>query len=384
MTWLNLVSFLHGLGVFGSFTILPVYMRDLGGTDFLVSLSMALFYLLRGSLNFLSGPLSDSSGRRKLITLALALFSLSHVCYALSRTPTAILASIALQATAAGLYWPVAFALVSGLSSPGEGPHNISRFLLALGVGGVAGSWLGGIVADVYSPKATFWLEAAILAVACGTFALSVPEGRNPGGGRFRPRDVLSVPSEVRLPSLLAAGASIVWAVFSVGMPLWLRDLGASYSFIGGTRAVASGANLGVVASAPFIIGRLGFRTSLSSYLLLCGLTMVGVCASSDLLASAVLFSAFWGGAGMEVVGWTSLVENRSPEGRVGASMGMLRGLRDMFTLGYLLAFGSLTQWVDMRLAFGFVAFVLLGLSTIVWVQRRWTCLTPRYSGSTT
>jgi len=97
MTWLNLVSFLHGLGVFGSFTIL-----DLGGTDFLVSLSMALFYLLRGSLNFLSGPLSDSSGRRKLITLALALFSLSHVCYALSRTPTAILASIALQATAAG------------------------------------------------------------------------------------------------------------------------------------------------------------------------------------------------------------------------------------------------------------------------------------------
>ncbi|HDH99800.1 MAG: hypothetical protein DRP94_03755 [Candidatus Latescibacterota bacterium] len=40
------------------------------------------------------------------------------------------------------------------------------------------------------------------------------------------------------------------------------------------------------------------------------------------------------------------------------------RGLRDMFTLGYLLAFGSLTQWVDMRLAFGFVAFVLLGLST--------------------
>ena len=190
MTWLNLVSFLHGLGVFGSFTILPVYMRDLGGTDFLVSLSMALFYLLRGSLNFLSGPLSDSSGRRKLITLALALFSLSHVCYALSRTPTAILASIALQAT--------------------------------------------------------------------------------------------------------AAGASIVWAVFSVGMPLWLRDLGASYS---------------------------------------------------------------------------SLVEDRSPEGRVGASMGMLKGLRDMFTLRYLLAFGSLTQWVDMRLAFGFEAFVLLGLSTIVWVH---------------
>jgi len=277
MTWLNLVSFLHGLGVFGSFTILPVYMRDLGGTDFLVSLSMALFYLLRGSLNFLSGPLSDSSGRRKLITLALALFSLSHVCYALSRTPTAILASIALQATAAGLYWPVAFALVSGLSGPGEGPHNISRFLLALGVGGVAGSWLGGIVADAYSPKATFWLGAAILAVACGTFGLLVPEGRNPGGGRFRLRDVLSVPSEVRLPSLLAAGASIVWAVFSVGMPLWLRDLGASYSFIGGTRAVASGANLGVVASAPFIIGHSGFRTSLSSYLLLCGLTMVGI-----------------------------------------------------------------------------------------------------------
>jgi len=59
-------------------------------------------------------------------------------------------------------------------------------------------------------------------------------------------------------------------------------------------------------------------------------------------------------------------------------SMGMLRGLRDMFTLGYLLAFGALTQWVDIRLAFGFVALVLLGLSVTVWThlnpQRREVC----------
>lgn len=375
---MNLVSFLHGLGVFGSSAILPVYMRDLGGTDFLISFSMALFYLVRGSLNFLSGPISDSSGRRRLIVLAFALFSLSHVCYVLSRTPTALLASIALQATAAGLYWPVAFALVSGLSGPGEGPRNISRFLLALGIGGVAGSWLGGIVADVYFPRATFWLGAAVLAVACGAFWSLVPEGRNPGGGRFRLKEALSVPPEVLLPSLLAAGASVVWAVFSVGMPLWLRNLGASYSFIGGTKAVASGANLGMVALAPLLMGRLGFRVPLSSYLLLCGLTMVGVCASSDLLSSAALFVAFWGGAGMEVVGWTSLVEDRSPDGKVGASMGMLRGLRDMFTLGYLLAFGALTQRWNMRLAFFFVASVLLGLSTVVWVhlkhERRKVC----------
>ncbi|HID10290.1 MAG TPA: MFS transporter [Candidatus Latescibacteria bacterium] len=372
IAWINLVSFLHGLGVFSSQTVLPVYMKDLGGTDFLVSLSMALFYLVRGLLTFFSGTFSDTSGRRGPIVLALALFSSAHVCYALSRTPTAILASIAVQATAAGLYWPVVFALISGHSGPGESARNISKFLSALGIGGIAGSWLGGVVADLFSPQITFWLGFAVLALACLAFWLFIPEDGSPGnGGRFRLGDIFSVSSEVRSLSLLAAGATVVWVVFNVGMPLWLRGLGASYTFIGGTRAAASGANLGVVALAPFLVDRLGFRLSLSLYLLLCGLTMIGVNISSSLLLAAALFSLFWGSSGMEVVGWTSSVERTSPEGKVGASMGMLRGLRDLFTLGYLLAFGILAQYWSMRGAFIFVAVVLTGLSGMVWVYLR-------------
>ncbi|RKY61491.1 MAG: hypothetical protein DRP95_02810, partial [Candidatus Latescibacterota bacterium] len=231
MAWLYVVSFLHGLGVFSSQTVLPVYMKDLGGTEFLISLSMALFYLVRGLLTFLSGAFSDASGRRGPIVLALALFSSSHMCYALSRTPTAVLASIAVQATAAGLYWPVVFALISGHSGPGESARNISRFLLALGVGGIVGSWLGGAVADRFSPQTTFWLGCAFLALACLSFWLFVPEAggpRNEGGFQFR--SIFRVSPEVRSLSLLAAAATVVWAVFNVGMPLRLRDLGASYS----------------------------------------------------------------------------------------------------------------------------------------------------------
>jgi len=334
----------------------------------LVSLSMALFFLVRGSFTFFSGALSDTLGRRRPIILAFLLFSLSHAFYALSRTPSALLGSIAVQAIAAGFYWPVAFALTSIYPNSGDSAHNISQFLLAFGVSGIIGSWLGGEIADRLSPQMTFWFGCAILAFACLLFFLLIPEVEEARGSISRVRNGFRVPGEVRNLGLLAAAATVVWTVFTVGMPLWLRDLGADYSFIGGTRAAASGINLGVVALAPFLIRRLRSRFALSSYLLLCGVLMIGVNISSGLLPTAALFSLFWGSAGMEGVGWTALVERNAPPGKLGASMGVLRGLRDFFTLGYFLIFGLLIQYWSMPVAFIFVASVLIGLSGITGV----------------
>jgi len=367
LLWLYIVSFLHGLGVNSSSTVFPVYMRDLGGTEFLVSLSQALFFLVRGCFTFFSGVLSDTLGRRQPIILSFLLFSLAHVLYALSRTPGSLLASISVQGIAAGFYWPVVFALISGYSNSEDSAHNISRFLLAFGIGGVIGSWLGGKIADSLSPQMTFWSGCTVLSLACLSFSFLVPEAEQPRNDeKFDFRHILQVPPKVRRIALLAAAATVVWAVLTVGMPLRLRDLGASYSFIGGTRAVSQGINFGIVALAPFIIGRLGFQFVLPSYLLLCGLLMIGVKISSGLLTTAALFSLFWGSAGMDGVGWTALVEKTAPTGKVGTSMGILRGLRDFFSLGYLLIFGFVAQHWNMPAAFIFVAVVLIGLSVTI------------------
>lgn len=176
LTRLCIVSFLHGLGMHSSSAIFPVYMRELGGTEFLVSLSLALFFLIRGSFTFFSGVLSDTLGRRRPIILAFLLFSLAHAFYALSPTPSALLGSIAVQAIAAGFYWPVAFALTSIYSNSGDSTRNISRFLLAFGISGIIGSWLRGEIADQLSPQMTFWFGCAILSFACLFFFLLIPE----------------------------------------------------------------------------------------------------------------------------------------------------------------------------------------------------------------
>lgn len=366
LDWLYVVSFLHGLGVNSSGVVLPVHIKELGGTEFLVALSMSLFFLARGTFTFVSGALSDVLGRRRPIILAFLLFSVANVCYALSRTPMALVWARAVQAIAAGFYWPVVFALISGYSNHENSVWNISRFLLGLGIGGIVGSWFGGVVADRFSPQTTFWLSSGVFASAGSIFAICIRE-QEPfqNGPRFRFRNILEVPPGVRSASLLAAGATVVWAVFTVGMPLWLRTIGASYSFIGGTRAVAGGVHLVMVALTPSLSSRVGFSKILPLYLLLCGLSMVGVNLLPSLVIAALLFSLFWGSFGVGAVGWTTLVQRMTSTGQAGASMGVLRGLMDFFALGYLLAFGVLANHWGMQSAFLFVAAVTIILSGV-------------------
>jgi MFS family permease len=81
---LYLIVFFIMLIFNSTFTILPLYLIQLGGTPFLAGLQTALFFAVSIALRFYFGPLADRIGRKTPLMIGIGCFTLSSFLFILT------------------------------------------------------------------------------------------------------------------------------------------------------------------------------------------------------------------------------------------------------------------------------------------------------------
>ncbi|SFH92656.1 Predicted arabinose efflux permease, MFS family [Tindallia magadiensis] len=89
--WLMYVVTILMMTIFNStFTLLPLYIIDLGGTEFFAGFQAALFYGIAILFRFYFGPLTDRVGRKVPLLIGLSIYTITSFLYYFSHSLTAI------------------------------------------------------------------------------------------------------------------------------------------------------------------------------------------------------------------------------------------------------------------------------------------------------
>ncbi|MFG3381967.1 MFS transporter [Streptomyces sp. NPDC047999] len=335
---------------------LPSVGRDLGSGPAGLSWVANAYLIAFGGLLLLGGRAADLLGHRALHLAGLAVLAVASAAGGLARTPAELVAARAAQGTGAALAGAAAFAAVLALFPDGPARHRaLGAFAAMGGLGGVAGTVLGGVLTDLLGWRSTLWLNV-LAAAALGAASLRVLDR-----GRRRPVTGFDLGG-----ALTATGGLglVAFALVGAGSAGWTspRTLGAA---AGGAALLGVFAVLERRARHPLVPPAVLRRPALASANLLSGLaqtTLFPMFFLVSLYLQRVLgLSPLAGGLGLLPL--SLVVVAVAP--RTGALIAR-HGLRPVMTAGFaLLAAG--TCWLALALdAHGTFATTVLAPSLVL------------------
>ncbi|MGF6239368.1 MULTISPECIES: multidrug effflux MFS transporter [Paraburkholderia] len=148
---------------------LPGISSDLHVDYGVMSLSLAGYAGLSAILELLMGPLSDRYGRRPIILLSLALFTIGSIGCALSSSIWSFLAFRLVQAAVTSSY-PVSIAAVRDAFGKETAASKIGYASMAAALAPMLGPAVGGSLDGMFGWRAIFWVltsAGAMLFVYC-------------------------------------------------------------------------------------------------------------------------------------------------------------------------------------------------------------------------
>lgn len=143
----------------------PAIARDLNGLEYL-SWIVAAYLLTSTVLTLVYGKLSDVYGRRLLMLVAIALFSLASLLCALSQSTLELILSRALQGAGAGGLIVTSQAAMADLVSPRKRASYQVYLTICFALASASGPPLGGFFVDHFSWRWVFWVNVPIGAAA--------------------------------------------------------------------------------------------------------------------------------------------------------------------------------------------------------------------------
>lgn len=333
-----------------------LYREELGFSELMVTVVFAVYALGVIATLLLAGNVSDETGRRPVLLVALGFSAASALCFLFEGGLPALFAGRLLSGFAAGLLSGAATVTVMELAPPGR-TARAGLAATAANMGGLGcGPLLAGLLAE-YAPwplRLPFVVHLALIAAAA-VLTWLLPETVTSSGRRLRLRPQgLAVPPQVRgvfAPSALAAFAGFsLLGLFTAVAP----------AFVAETLDVHNLALAGLVVFSVFLastagqalMGRVGERRALPGgcFVLVAGLVLV---AASLLLASLPLLvaGALCGGLGQGLAfrGAVTAISAAAPPEHRAATVSAF------FVIAYLgislpvVGVGALTLWIGLR-----------------------------------
>jgi EmrB/QacA subfamily drug resistance transporter len=132
------------------------------------------YILAFGGLLLFGGRLGDIFGRRRVLQIGMAIFTLASLLAGLANDSTVLIAARGLQGVGAALTAPNALALIAATFPEGKPRNNALAVYGAMsGLGIVAGLLLGGILTGMFGWRWVFFINVPIgVAVLAGSRAL--------------------------------------------------------------------------------------------------------------------------------------------------------------------------------------------------------------------
>ncbi len=270
---------------------MPRMAQDLATTDVSIQLSMMTYFagFTLGQLFY--GPVSDKTGRKPMIYLALVIFVLASLGCVLSTGATELLVFRFLQGIGGSIGMVIATASIRDVHTGQAAARLMSMVVLVLGVAPVLAPLLGSLVLEVGDWRLIFALLGALGVVVAVLTVTMLPETRMVElRAKSRPRDALHwygrllfTRSFIPYAGALALAQGGFFAYIAGSSFVLINVYGLSplaYSVIFSLNAIGIGAQL-----APRLAERIGVRgvvtLSATIYaaagLILLGLQLAGI-----------------------------------------------------------------------------------------------------------
>jgi EmrB/QacA subfamily drug resistance transporter len=182
---LALAQFMVVLDVTIANVALPAIQSDLGFSAVDLQWVVGAYTLAFGGLLLLGGRMADLLGRRRMLSVGLAVFAVASLGAGLAPSSGALIAARALQGVGAALLSPAALSIVTVTFAPGRERGIAMGVWGALaGLGGTAGVVAGGLLIDSLGWEWVFFVNVPIAVLALVAIPLTIRESRSDAASR--------------------------------------------------------------------------------------------------------------------------------------------------------------------------------------------------------
>ncbi len=155
---------------------LPALTEGFGAGMAQAQLTLSALLLAFGISQLFWGPLSDRFGRRPILLVGLAAYTVAAVGAAFAPSMALLIVWRTLQGAAMGAAVMCARAIVRDLYSPMDGARAMSRGLTGLGIIACSGPLLGGLLSDLFGWRVALLATAVFGAATLAVIALRMQE----------------------------------------------------------------------------------------------------------------------------------------------------------------------------------------------------------------
>jgi len=238
---------------------LPVMAGNLGATDAQIQLSVMTFFagFTLGQLFY--GPISDKTGRKPVVYVALVLFALGSVGCLFAATTNQLLAFRFLQGIGGSIGMVISTAVIRDLFTGLAATRLMSLVVMVLGIAPILAPLIGSLILEIGSWRIIFAILTAFSILCAILVSALLPETR-----------MVELRKQSR-PSLALK---------------WYGHLLLSHSFIpyAGTLALVQGGFFAYIAGSSFVLINL-YGLSPLAYALVFGLNAVGLGIGTQIAA---------------------------------------------------------------------------------------------------
>jgi EmrB/QacA subfamily drug resistance transporter len=179
---------LVGLDITAVNVALPSIGQDLGAGVSGLQWTLDAYTLVLASLLMLSGSVADRFGRRRVLVVGLAVFSLASLLCSLAPSTGWLIAFRALQAVGGSMLNPVAMAIVTNtFTDPRERAQAVGVWGAVFGLSMALGPVLGGAAVAMVGWRSIFWINLPVGLAAIALALRFIPESRAARARRFDP-----------------------------------------------------------------------------------------------------------------------------------------------------------------------------------------------------
>jgi predicted MFS family arabinose efflux permease len=227
----NLILILATSGFAGTFSsramepMVGIIARDLSSTPQTTALLSAAFALPYAFIQPILGPVGDALGKERVMKASLLLLFLTLAGSVLAPNLATLFVLRMIAGAAAGGAVPISIALIGDRVEMARRQVALSRYLVAIIVGQLAGSSFAGLLAEIIGWRGVFGLSTFMMALALAATVVGFRGAAS--GGRFdlndalrRYRDILSNPRALCLFGFVFVEATAVFGIFPYVAPL--------------------------------------------------------------------------------------------------------------------------------------------------------------------
>lgn len=382
-----LLAMLGMLGPFSIDTYLPAFAaisRSLDATPVQMQQTLSAYLFGFAFMNLFHGALSDSFGRRPVILIGLALFTLASVGCALSQTVQQLIAFRALQGLSTGAGIVVSRAVIRDLFPPTEAQRVMSQITIFFGIAPAVAPMIGGVLSEYMGWHSIFWFMVGVGVVLIVANVRLLPETLAPGN-----RQPFEVSNLMRGYGVLLSDPRFLLLALASGVPfngLFLYILAAP-AFLGDILQLAPTQffwffvlSISGIMAGSWMSGRMAGRVIPKNQIMQ-GFRVMLAISLINLIANALFAPNPWWSlwpVTLFAFGWALMVPvvtllvldlHPSRRGMASSLQAVIGSVANGIVAGVV---APLVMHSAFWMAFTSALFMAVGLLAWLWLHRRW------------